>query len=47
MEPLDHLLGLIYLTCGDEFGDLTAQTCRAAYYALVILFQIIFVSTGM
>ena len=47
MEPLDHLLGLIYLSCGDEFGDLTAQTCRAADYALVILFQIIFVSTGM
>ena len=45
MEPLHHLLSLLNLSGGDEFGYLTAQTGRAADYALMILLQIILVST--
>ena len=47
MEPLHHLLSLIDLTRSYQFGYLTAQAGRAAYNALMILLQVIFVCTRM
>ncbi len=45
LVPLYRLLGRSQIALGDSFRNLAAQTCRAADYTLVVLFQLEVVGT--